>query len=345
MHDHIVPGKGHLKPIASYGAFSGLLKFVCIIVLATVPIVGFAGKGSSRWVTTPVIIDGNNDEWPQPYSFTEEVDTRMQYAIANDATTLYLTIKTSDETTKMKLKLNGLTIFVDTTGRKMMPTSFGFSVLSNVKPAPRHRGKGEKTQDNTGSEDSATAAQNAKKLDIAGVQIIGTESYDGNYNIANNKAGISAAAAVNDYNELVWEIAIPFKCLFANAEKNVEARKKISVCFTVYGLSNNDIFDLTRSMQKENQNAMPVMHIDSSRLHSSPGDKDAADNSDEGGAPVRGANGGTGVGIGGGKGKGKGGGGSSNDAQVIDAVAAMQDRQRAAQTCLVWKAIKISYKP
>jgi hypothetical protein len=285
-----------------------LLKCICISLLSALPAFGFlakAGERSSRWVTKPVVIDGNNDEWPQPYPFREEVDTRIQYAIANDAQTLYLTLKTSDESTKMKLRRNGLVIIADTTGKKSVATNFGFE----VKDVPHD-----------------TDSKGHQRLQITETDVKGSPGYDSNYMCINNKTGITVAAIINDFNELVWEIAIPFKCIYPTTGSHVAEQNKISICFVFFGLSTNDFYELGRAAANEVSNAAPIYSSDTS-----------AQKSAEGGKPVRNANGGMGIGIGGGKGVDK-------DAPVVDAVAAMQDRQRASQDNRVWKDIKLSYE-
>jgi hypothetical protein len=310
-----------------------LLKYICITMLAILPVLGFAkGEKTSRWVTKPIVIDGNNDEWPQPYPCSEDINTMMQYAIANDAQTLYLTLKTSDETTKTKIRKNGLTIIIDTTGKKKITNSFSFSVQDNAKQSGRHKGDIGKEPHDTDN----TAKVDEQKLHITGIKVTGLQEYDSDYQAEHRMTGITAAAAINDYNEIVWEIAISFKCIYATPGGHVAAQEKISICFVFYGLNNDEIAQLGRVAEPEDQGAMPVWNYDTSSAHHLPGGDGSADGS---GTPVHGANGGMGGGKGGGKGK------SGSDAPVIDATTASQDRQRAGQDFQVWKQIRLSYEP
>jgi len=304
------------------------LNCVFIVMLGVLPLPGFA-KGESRWVSKPIVIDGNNDEWPQPYPYSEDINTMMQYAIANDAETLYLTMKTSDETTKTKIRKNGLTIVMDTTGKKMITNSFSFSIQDNAKRSGRHKDNITKEPHDT----DITAIAGEQKLHITDIRVTGLQEYDSDYQAENKKTGITAAAAVNDFNEMVWEIAIPFKSIYTTIGDHVTAGDRITICFTFYGLNNDEIAQLGHVAEAVDEGAMPVWNYDTSNAHRSPG------NANGSGSPVRGPNGGMGIGIGGGKAKGGG-----SEAPVIDATAASQNRQRAGQDFQVWKQIRLSYE-
>jgi hypothetical protein len=301
----------------STGWCGDLLKYVCVTMLCILPAAGIAmaGEKTSRWVDKPIVIDGNNKEWPQPYPFTEDENTKIQYAIANDAQTLYLTVKTSDAATKLKLRTNGFIILIDTTGKKLNSTLFDFTVVS----------KADVVQPDT-----------SQLLNITDVRLKGTAGYDSTYKITNKKPGVTAAGILNDYNEIVVEIAIPFKCIYPNVADHVSSESKLDVCFTFFGLTNENIEVLERAANNAVDNAMPMPDLSKS-------DKKDAHGSDANGgvAPTRGANGGMGVGIGGSKGKGHSGGAEEH---VIDANSIMQERQRDMQDNQVWKLIKLSYK-
>jgi hypothetical protein len=306
----------------------------CLMIFMMRPGKCYAGAGDKTclWVQKPIVIDGDNKEWPQPYPFRDELDTKMQYAFANDATTLYVTLKTSDEGTRIKLRKNGLTIVVDTARKKLNTTSFGFTVGKDIKPgALRSAVTG---HDTVNAED--------RRLEISFVQLQGTPGYDGSYKVAGNKPGIAVAAAINDYNELVWEIAIPLKCIYTGVSGHVNGEDHINVCIALFGLTNKDFgeFDIAMATERENAAAEASENIQSNAMPSHP--KGIVGSVSDGPVAARSPNGGMGVGI-----------GSNNDRRadpesdpnVIDASGEMEARVRAGNDSRVWKLIRLSKKP
>ncbi len=274
-------------------------KYICLILFAGLPMTSMAVKRTSRWVSKPIVIDGNNNEWPQPYPYREDIDTRIQYAFANDSQTLYLTVKTSDEATKMKFRANGMTLVVDTNGERNFHTTFGFAVQDYK-------------QDTNNNQE--------QRIKIRQIELKGTKC-DSTYTTVKNRPGVSAAAILNDYNEVVWEIAIPFSSIYGtNAKSHIGRGWTISICFAFFGLNNDDFARMMTA--PEPKNAMPVVKTDSGRA--------AETNS--------------------GSARGKGGHSkeaSGSDGPVIDANdnTAALDRHRAGEDNLLWRIVTLAYAP
>lgn len=71
---------------------------------------------TAKWVTTPVTIDGNADEWHQPLNFYDS-ETKLLFAIANDSTNIYLCFEAKDNVTAIKIMRAGMQVTLDTKGR------------------------------------------------------------------------------------------------------------------------------------------------------------------------------------------------------------------------------------
>ena len=311
-----------VRIVSGFISLGRLQKYAGFLALASLPFcAALAGDRTSHWFAKPAIIDGNYDEWPQPFPFKEEVDTKIQYAIANDARTLYLVVKTSDEASKMKLRKNGIIVIIDTTGKKLQHTLFDFS-MQDRKKLPGY-------EDSVAQQAPDITAQAERKLQLVTVRVSGAPIPDGVYQLKDNKPGIAAAAIVNDLNEVVFEIAIPFRCIYAAPAERVSELSKISVCLTLFGLTDAEIMELNRLKETTTKNAMPVFVYDTGK----------AGSHGRGGNPVRGTNGGTGVSIGDGR------GGDADESPSIDANAATLDRQHAAEDNQVWKQLRLSYQP
>jgi hypothetical protein len=66
---------------------------------------------------SPVKIDGKLNEWNDEFQAYNK-STHLYYTIANDEKNLYLVVKTSDMTTKAKIAAGGLTLAINTAGKK-----------------------------------------------------------------------------------------------------------------------------------------------------------------------------------------------------------------------------------
>ncbi|MES2376990.1 MAG: hypothetical protein V4553_10450 [Bacteroidota bacterium] len=66
---------------------------------------------------SPVKIDGRLNDWNDEFQAYNK-STHLYYAIANDEKNFYLIVKTSDMTTKAKIGAGGLTLTINTAGKK-----------------------------------------------------------------------------------------------------------------------------------------------------------------------------------------------------------------------------------
>jgi hypothetical protein len=66
---------------------------------------------------SPVKIDGKLNDWNDEFQAYNK-STHLYYTIANDDKNLYLVVKTSDMTTKAKIGAGGLTLAINTAGKK-----------------------------------------------------------------------------------------------------------------------------------------------------------------------------------------------------------------------------------
>jgi hypothetical protein len=68
-------------------------------------------------LSNAVIIDGNCDEWPQPFNFYNG-ETKLQYRIANDTSNIYICFKVTDQQAQMKMMRAGINVWIDPKGKK-----------------------------------------------------------------------------------------------------------------------------------------------------------------------------------------------------------------------------------
>src|SRR4051812_45517244 len=71
---------------------------------------------NNLFAPSPVKIDGKLKEWTDFQAYNK--NTHLFYTIANDDKNLYLVIKTSDMTASAKIVAGGVTLLVNTEGKK-----------------------------------------------------------------------------------------------------------------------------------------------------------------------------------------------------------------------------------
>ena len=94
------------------------LKSVSISILLAILIISGCKKMElpSAWTTTPIVIDGNIDDWgDKPTTYFEGQD--MMAAICNDSTNLYLHFRTRNFMTASLIRKTGITIYIDNQGK------------------------------------------------------------------------------------------------------------------------------------------------------------------------------------------------------------------------------------
>ena len=320
-------------------------------------------KNKSVWAKNAIVIDGKNNDWQLPYPFTENKEAKIQYAIANNRQTLYLTIKTSDEITKKKIIKNGLTVCIDTNGNKDQSTFITIQLLSPhpIKAPPRFPMlentaggnvnmplgeppsfppgdmSGGRPGMNRPPEDRGYAPQNdmadTGQLHIASITVGGPQKYSGTYLSPDNSSGVVVAVAYNDYNEMVWEIAVEFQTFYKKQIEQNDANRKVSIGFLINGVDNEYLSEIN-ALKIKPSDALP------------PGGNDKGANASPGGM--------SGGGMGGGIPGGGMPGGSMSGGGMPDGGDKMQhndgqntiseERQRALKDVVIWKQIKLHFQ-
>ncbi len=186
------------------------------------------------WQVNPIVVDGNNNDWEIPYRHMDE-KAKIQYSFSNDKENLYLTIKASDRMTQMKILTAGMQVSIDKEGRKNQVTNILFP-LENLQPV-----KMEAIDPNAEFAPDQNSAM-LKRLDnLIGnareCSLQGFNDCNGTYLIAQkNKCGIETKMGVDQNNELIWELVVPFKSFYKGTIDSSDLGKLFSVCFEINAL-------------------------------------------------------------------------------------------------------------
>lgn len=156
------------------------------------------------WVQQPVLIDGNAAEWHEPLN-NYNTATKLAFALANDQTNLYMIIESSDPATTSRMLSGGLTLNINTAGKKKDGIILRFLGMQPPPPPPNNN---QADSLNRTMEDRERPTHDLKVIQVSGFKHIA----DGVLAIP-NKNGLEIAAAFNKQGDYICELSIPLSSL------------------------------------------------------------------------------------------------------------------------------------
>lgn len=156
------------------------------------------------WAQQPVIVDGSSAEWHEPLN-NYNTGTKLAFALANDRDNLYLIIESLDEMTTRKVISGGLTLTINTAGKKKDGYKINFLGMNRPphpagKPADSLTEKLHEEQPH----DNGLHETVIHVIEVAGFKNIP----DGALSVPNQQ-NIQIAAAFNERRDYICELAIP----------------------------------------------------------------------------------------------------------------------------------------
>ena len=231
------------------------MKFPLLLISGFILFTTFIGCAGSKkshykrlpgtWQESKVTIDGSNKDWPSPYPEYDD-KAAIGYCVSNDKENLYITVETGDPATQLKIIKNGLTVWIDKTGKKEETTAINFPLPQSIS------GKGDKSSlAKAGLGDGGRASggdQQKKRLEM-GDRIRNSIQTADAYSLQGFKAcnlefqlmerdscGIVVRLALDEENEMVWEAVVPFKTFYFKKEINkTDKGKPLTICFETTG--------------------------------------------------------------------------------------------------------------
>lgn len=209
----------------------------------------------NKWAPANINIDGQATEWPKPLQFYNNT-TKLFYTIANDQENLYVIVSVPDPQSQTKIMRSGITIAMNTTGKKKGGASVTFPLTYNI---------------NTGAPDvpeasRALIAGELKKQLLANVKEIKVEGFDsipdGNIPVKNT-FGIQTTSSYDAAGNLVCELGIPLKMLGVSAGSS----QAIAYHFKVNAMKREDKKELEAKRAKGEQPPMPGEYADHFALY------------------------------------------------------------------------------
>ncbi|WP_182952569.1 DOMON domain-containing protein [Pedobacter gandavensis] len=153
------------------------------------------------WMKSPVVVDGKSEEWHEPLNNFNS-DTKLAFALGNDEKNLYLIIESLDEFTTGKLIRAGLTLNINTAGKKKDGIKLDFLGMREQPPQPKGQLK-----DSVAHVHDANSAAHVPGVKV--ISVTGFKNIPDGVLLMPNDFGIQVAAAFNQRRDYICELAIP----------------------------------------------------------------------------------------------------------------------------------------
>ena len=187
---------------------------------------------ASRFAPAAPTIDGLAADWTD--SLRYDSGSKLQYQVLNDGRMVYLRLKAADPTTQAKIIRQGLTVWLDTTGRHQQQFGvhypLGGALAGHGTGAPDAAGR----PDNPG--DAPTAARQPDhharmSQALAGMREMELLNYKGSkeptLTDTQSQLGVKAAASLDEQDNLIYELAVPLRLLYRKPPKLAEGQKAV----------------------------------------------------------------------------------------------------------------------
>jgi len=168
---------------------------------------------------TGIKIDGDLKDWGDSLRYYNE-DKKLNYALANDKENLYMAIRVNDRTEQIRIIRAGLTLSVNTKGKKKEVSSITFPVGNPDQPQTGLDDK--KTNPDLLDQQDRDEMMNAKLTKLRNIKVTGFPDIESDIITTSNTYGIKVALNIDADGYLNYEAAIPLKFFHADAADKSE---------------------------------------------------------------------------------------------------------------------------
>ncbi|MDN3581079.1 hypothetical protein [Mucilaginibacter flavus] len=186
----------------------------CMIIPAAMQLLSFTRANAQETKTTQntlqtpppnVTVDGSPKEWGDSLRYFN-AEKKYNYSLANDKTMLYAAIKLADKPDQMRALNAGITLSIDTKGKKKETYSLTFPLAEpGTKPD-----FGKKPDDNTEvTQRDRDDLMRERMTKLRNIKVVGFSDIEGDMITTSNTYGIKAAIDYDVEGNLICELAIP----------------------------------------------------------------------------------------------------------------------------------------
>ncbi|MES2428064.1 MAG: hypothetical protein V4560_13880 [Bacteroidota bacterium] len=193
-------------------------------------------QANSVLAVTNAKVDGNLSEWGGTFQAYNKA-VKLYYTLANDDKYLYLVAKSTDLTNNAKIAAGGITLNINTAGKKSDKDAFSVTYPVVNRAAGRgQRGRGGfgGGRNNTNLSDSAlkAATEEAHKQFIEAakeIKVLGFKEITDTLISIYNEYSIKSMVGYDEQGALTCEIAIPLKAMGLSADVPKEFAYQITL--------------------------------------------------------------------------------------------------------------------
>ena len=177
------------------------MKINIIISLSLVFLFG-CSVYEATYEQSPLIIDGLSSDWTT--TLDSKNNNGLSYGISNDKENLYIRLNINDLDIQKKIFMAGLTIWIDTTGRKKETLGIQCPIM---KESPKMR-------PNLMKDRSSPIQWNNNQLLEA--RFIGFTNLEEIHFLYNNPYKVEVSVSVDEFKSMYYEMKIPFSIIYNN---------------------------------------------------------------------------------------------------------------------------------
>ena len=162
-----------------------------------------------------IVIDGGLKDWGDSLRYYNK-DKQLNYALANDQDNLYMAIRINDRSEQIRVLRAGLTLSIDTRGKKKETFTMTFPVGDQSA-----QGMAENIQDLQGGsndvkQEDREELMKAKLTKLREIKVTGFKDIESETMTTSNTYGFKVAIDYDKDGNLVYEAAIPLKFFHAD---------------------------------------------------------------------------------------------------------------------------------
>jgi hypothetical protein len=188
---------------------------------------------------TPVVADGNADDWALPLRFSNSAFT-MQYNVTNDDKNLYVCVVSTDDNTQLRILRSGMTIYFDPKGKKNKDISLHFPIQKQSGAGINRQRYGGSSAYGNGGNGSYNNGYTSADRDARKEELLLQSDYyntsgfldieNGQFSLADQKGPIRVAMKlVRQDSLLVYEVIVPIKNILGPDWMSGAPKKNFSV--------------------------------------------------------------------------------------------------------------------
>ncbi len=191
---------------------------VCATQLAIIGLCHAQSKTVQNKLQPPpanITIDGDPKEWGDSLPYYNK-DKQINYALANDQDNIYMAIRINDRSQQIRVLRAGLTLSIDTKGRKKETFSITFPVGDQSMDAQIQEPTDLQGKSNDVTQQDRDDLASARLTKLREIRVVGFKDIEGEMITTSNTYGIKTAIDYDKDGNLVYEAAIPLKFFHAD---------------------------------------------------------------------------------------------------------------------------------